>query len=287
MTLQELILTIQQQFEAAALHYGHGTDSPMNEAYALVFDSLGVSYDSDEAILFDQVEQDECGRVLALAKRRSEEHCPVPYLTNKAWFCGLPFYIDERALIPRSPLAEWIEKGLEPWLAPEKVTRILDLCTGSACIAIACAYAFPNAKVDAVDLSRDALAVADINVKEHQLDERVDLIESDVFEALGESQYDLIISNPPYVGHDEMQTLPKEYQHEPIELALEAENNGLAIVDRMIEKAKQFLSPKGMLVCEVGNTQEAMEKAYPDLPLTWLECEYGGHGIFLISQENL
>ena len=194
--------------------------------------------------------------------------------------------MDERVLIPRSPIAELIEQGFAPWVNPEEVTNVLDLCTGSACIAAALAYAFPDAEVDAIDIDTDALTVAQYNLEQLGLDEQVRLIQSDGLNALSNEQYDIIVSNPPYVGHDEMQTLPQEYTHEP-QHALEAENNGLALVDHILKQAKKFLKPHGILVVEVGNSDFAVMEAYPELPFIWLEFERGGHGVFLLNAADL
>ncbi|MFN3234441.1 MAG: 50S ribosomal protein L3 N(5)-glutamine methyltransferase [Gammaproteobacteria bacterium] len=278
-TLEMIIKQCEDLFLQSDLFYGHGTDNAWDEAVALVLGCLKLAYDSDPD---GAVSEQDCEQIKALASRRIKELIPVPYLVKQAWFAGLPFYVDERVIIPRSPLAEWIARGFEPWLATDKIHRVLDLCTGSGCIAIACAYAFPEAQVDAVDISTDALAVAKINVEKHGLTDRVHLIQSDMFEALGNREYDLIITNPPYVGKIDMQDLPPEYTHEPV-LALESGDEGLDAVDEILRKAPQYLSENGLLVVEVGCSQSAVEKTYPDLPLIWLECEHGGEGIFLYS----
>jgi ribosomal protein L3 glutamine methyltransferase len=220
-----------------------------------------------------------------LARRRIDEHIPVPFLTNKAWFAGLSFYVDERVHIPRSPFAEWIAKGFLPWCDQEKVFRVLDLCTGSGSLAIACAYAFPHALVDAVELSASAAAVAQINVERHELPDRVRILQGDLWHVV-DGQYDLIISNPPYVNEAEMQTLPQEYDHEP-RMALAAGDAGLDIVEHILKQAKQYLKPGGLLAVEVGNTAEIMETVYPRLPFIWLDCAWGGGGVFVLQEEDL
>ncbi len=218
--------------------------------------------------------------------RRIIERVPVPYLTNKAYFCGLPFYVDERVLIPRSPIAELIEQQFSPWISNDKVSRVLDLCTGSGCIAIACCYAFPNATVCGVDISDAALEVAEINRETHGLHEQLTLIKSDVFTAVPRASYDIIVSNPPYVGFEEMKTLPKEYHHEP-SVALEAPKNGLEIVEKIMIDAHHYLSEHGILVVEVGNSADALIEEYDDLAFTWLDFERGGEGVFLLTRNQL
>lgn len=268
------------------IYYGHGTDNAYDEVYALILGSLSLPFDIAENWLQASLSEDEKTLLAQRLQRRIEDRVPVPYLTHKAYFCGLPFYVDERVLIPRSPLGEWIERQFVPWIEPEGIHHILDLCTGSACIAIACCYAFPGAKVDAVDISKDALKVAQINQKQHELHDQLTLIESNLFENVPVQAYDIIVSNPPYVCHDEMKTLPEEYRHEPV-LALEASSNGLAIVDQILEKAAAYLSENGVLIVEVGNSEAALVEAYPDVPFTWLEFERGGQGVFLLTRQQL
>lgn len=280
-----LVRYAQKLFEKSAIFYGHGTDNPLDEAYVLVIDALNLSHDlSDEALQAISVENPD--GLVKLIHQRAEQHIPVPYLTHKAWFCGLPFYVDERVLIPRSPIAELIEVGFAPWIDPDKVTDVLDLCTGSGCIAIACAYAFPDAQIDASDLSFEALEVAKINVEQHGVEDRVHLYQGDLFDPLPQKQYDIIVSNPPYVGEEEMQDLPNEYRHEP-ELALVSGKLGLDIVDRMLKTATRYLKDDGILVVEVGNTWQIMEEHYAHLPFIWLEFERGGDGVFLLRKEDL
>lgn len=269
-----------------ALYYGHGTDNAWDDMYALILGSLSLPLDIESIFLQSRLTIDEKNMLCRQLRRRIYERVPVPYLTHRAYFCELPFYVDERVLIPRSPIGELIQQHFAPWIEYEAVNRILDLCTGSACIAIACAEAFPDALVDAVDISADALDVAAINREKYGLQGVLSLIESDCFKALPKTQYDIIVSNPPYVGNDEMQTLPVEYQHEPI-LALEASQNGLAIVDVILHTAASYLSEHGILVVEVGNSEEALMEKYPDVPFTWLDFEHGGHGIFLLTREQL
>ncbi len=284
-TALDIINYAQQQFEAADVFYGHGTSNALDEAYALVIDALDLSHDLCDDDLQTMVVEN-APALIYLIHQRAEQRIPVPYLTHKAWFCGLPFYVDERVLIPRSPIAELIEVGFAPWIDPDVVTDVLDLCTGSACIAIGCAYAFEHAHIDAVDLSSDALDVAKINVEKHQLTDRVHLFQGDLFAPLLEKKYDIIVSNPPYVGFDEMQSLPHEYQHEP-EMALVSGKLGLDIVDRILKTAAHYLKDNGILVVEVGNTWQIMEDHYPNLPFVWIEFERGGDGVLLLNKKDM
>lgn len=268
------------------LFFGHGTDNAWDDMRQLILGSLALPYDIADVLLESRLLGKEKKYLYSQMRKRIVDRIPVPYLTHEAYFCGLPFYIDERVLIPRSPLAELIQEQFAPWVEPSQVELILDMCTGSACIAIACCYAFPDAEVDAVDISVDALAVAKINQEKHGLEDQLNLIQSDCFKAISNVRYDIIVSNPPYVGGQEMKTLPEEYRHEPV-LALEAADNGLAIVDNILRNAQHFLSKEGILVLEVGNSDELVMETYPDLPLTWLEFEHGGHGVFVVSSEQL
>lgn len=271
---------------AADLYYGHGTDNTWDDMLALVLGSLSLPQDTPLVLLQATLTPDEKTMLCEQLEKRILSRIPVPYLTHEAYFCDLTFYVDERVLIPRSPIAELIKQQFSPWIVEEDVAHVLDLCTGSACIAIACSYAFPDAWVDAVDISADVLDVADINRQRHGLDDVLTLIQSDCFDAVPARKYDIIVSNPPYVGFDEMQTLPEEYRHEP-KLALEASNNGLAIVEKILFGAHAYLSDHGILVVEVGNSEDALLEAYPDVPFTWLDFENGGHGVFLLTCEQL
>lgn len=268
------------------VHFGHGTDCPEDDFQSLILGSLNLPYDYPENHWHALLTKSERDFLATQLFKRIEQNVPVPYLIHDAYFCGLHFYVDERVLIPRSPIAELIEQQFQPWIDVERVTSILDLCTGSGCIAAACAYAFPDAEVDAIDIDLDALEVAAKNMQNLDLEDQVRLIHSDGFNALSDEQYDIIVSNPPYVGFEEMQTLPAEYQHEP-QHALEAQENGLALVDHILRNAKKHLKPGGILIVEVGNSDLAVMDAYPEFPFVWLEFARGGHGIFLLNAEDL
>ncbi|MCL9684011.1 50S ribosomal protein L3 N(5)-glutamine methyltransferase [Legionella maioricensis] len=270
----------------AHLYYGHGTDNAWDDMRSLILRSLSLPYDIDPHLLNARLTTSEKKHLCQQLDKRINQRVPVPYLIKEAYFCDLPFYVDERVLIPRSPIAELINNQFSPWIDAENVNHILDLCTGSGCIAIACCYAFPDAQVDAVDISSEALAVAAINCDALEVEEQLTLIESDCFNNVPRQKYDLIVSNPPYVGKEEMQTLPDEFRHEPV-LALETNNNGLAIVEKILNNAHAYLSDQGILVVEVGNSEEALCEAYPLVPFTWLEMSHGGQGVFLLTKAQL
>ncbi len=274
------------QATLAHLYYGHGTDNAADDIRALILGSLGLSYDVDPLLLHSRLTEEERAHLCQQLEKRILGRVPVPYLTKEAYFCDLPFYVDERVLIPRSPIAELIKQQFSPWIDADDVVNILDLCTGSGCIAIACCYAFPEAHVVGIDISPDALKVAEINRQQHGLEDVLTLIESDCFAKVPKMQYDIIVSNPPYVGQGEMETLPNEYQHEP-NLALLASNNGLAIVENILLTAHNYLSEQGILVVEVGNSEDALVRAYPQLPFTWLDFEHGGQGVFILTAQQL
>ena len=271
---------------AESLYYGHGTDNAYDDIFALVLGSLSLPLDIDLRFLQARLTDEEVRYLCRQLERRIGERVPVPYLTHEAYFCDLPFYVDERVLIPRSPIAELIKAQFTPWVDPDNVLRILDLCTGSGCLAIACSMTFPQAIVDAVDISKEALAVAKINRERYAEEDSVNLIESDCFSAVPKAAYDIIVSNPPYVSRSEMRTLPTEYAHEP-KLALEAEHEGLEIIEKILHSAHAYLSKQGVLVVEVGNSEQALIEAYPQVPFTWLDFEQGGQGVFLLTAEQV
>ena len=286
MDVEHLIRTVASRFDEADLSYGHGTDNALDEAAWLVFALLQLSHDNAPAVYTAAVDEEQASRVIAMAERRINERVPLAYLLNQAFFAGHEFYVDERVLVPRSPFAELIAGRFEPWIAPDSVHAAVDLGTGSGCIAIALAHAFPAATVDAVDVSADALAVTAINIERHDLKNRVTAIQSDFFSSLSGKQYDLIVSNPPYVDKQDMDSMPHEYHHEP-ELGLAAGVDGLECVHKILRDASRFLTDNGILVCEVGNSQPALEAAYPGLPFVWLEFAAGGAGVFLLNKVDL
>lgn len=285
-TVQALTEWAAEEFERAGLHYGHGTDNAEDEALQLVLYAAKLDYESDESALSAELPESVCQNAKALVQRRIRERKPAPYLTGIAYYGGLTFEVDERVLIPRSSILELIEAGFHPWLSEQEPSRMLDLCTGSGCLAILSALAFPHAQVDATDISSAALEVAAANLRRHGLSERINLIHADVFDGLPKAKYDLIISNPPYVSADEMATLPEEYKAEPI-LGLEATEDGLCIVRRILEGAPDYLSDTGLLVVEVGNSEGPAYERWPDLPLTWVEFERSEGGVFIISAQDL
>jgi ribosomal protein L3 glutamine methyltransferase len=285
MILQEILTAGQDQFTAAKLYFGHGTDNAWDEAVWIALHVLRLPLDSDDSCLTRVLTEKETKTIQLLYRRRVKERLPVAYLLKEAWFAGLSFFVDERVLIPRSPLAELIQNKFKPYLKTKKPLRILDLCTGSACIAIACAKAFPHTQIDAVDLSAEALVVAKINVEKHTLQRQVHLYQSDLFEALeANQQYDVIISNPPYVDKKDMQVLPKEYQHEP-SLALAAGDDGLSLIDKILKQAPRYLSPSGILIVEVGNSHLALRRKYPKLSFKWVRFKYGEGEVFVLPYQ--
>ena len=286
MKISDLVRTTADKFDAAGLFFGHGTLNAIDEAAWLISAVFNVEPEklheySDQPMTADQLKTLE-----NIVDQRIASRKPLAYLINEAWFCGMKFYVDDRVIVPRSLIGEFILEEFQPWLGERRPGRILDLCTGSACIAIALARQFPGASVDAVDLSSEALEVARINIERHQLQERVHAIQSDLFDALGDEKYDLVVSNPPYVHPDSMQELPAEYLHEP-EMALVAEAGGLALVDRILQQAPEYLADDGMLVVEVGESQPAVIQKYPELPLMWLTHSSGEDSVFLLEKSEL
>ncbi|WP_226052746.1 50S ribosomal protein L3 N(5)-glutamine methyltransferase [Dickeya chrysanthemi] len=284
-TIQDMLRWAVSRFNAANVYYGHGTDNPWDEALQLVLPTLFLPIDIPEDMYLARLTSSERHRIVERVIRRVNERVPVAYLTNKAWFCGLEFYVDERVLVPRSPIGELINQQFASIL-PHPPRHILDLCTGSGCIAIACAQALPEAEVDAVDISADALAVTEQNIQQHGMEYNVTPIRSDLFRDLPAIQYDLIVTNPPYVDEDDMADLPQEYRFEP-ELGLAAGSDGLKLVRRILACAPDYLAEEGVLICEVGNSMVHLMEQYPDIPFTWLEFDNGGDGVFMLTRSQL
>lgn len=301
-SIRDFIRFVVSSLRACEVHLGQGTEDYFAEASALVLQTLSLDWSADEQILDSRLLPSEKQSIVDLLEQRINQRKPLGYLLNVAYFCRQPYYVDERVLIPRSPIGELIDHRFAPFLTdgglpdaqggvnqlphsdhPFVPERILDLCTGSGCIAVALAFAFPDAAVDAVDLSRDALAVAAINVSHHNKDDQVGLIESDLFEKIpAQQQYDLIVSNPPYVDAEDMADLPEEFLHEP-EMALAAGRDGLDLVRKMLAQAADYLSPRGLLVIEVGNSEWALRQLLPRVPLHWLHFQQGGTGVFALT----
>jgi len=285
-TLRDIIRWATSRFNEAGLYYGHGTETAWDEAFALVLHTLHLPHDISILALDARVTERERTQLDTLIQKRIKDRIPVPYLTHEAWFAEMPFFVDERVLIPRSPIAEMIQHQFRPWMEKVHVENILDLCTGSACIAIACAKAFADAHVDASDISVDALAVAKINVLRHGVEDQVELHQSDLFKQLPIKKYDIIVSNPPYVDAEDMADLPAEFLHEP-KLALAAGNLGLDYAVKILQMADQYLSENGILVVEVGNSEFALAEQFPEIPFTWMEFQNGGGGVFMLTAKEL
>jgi ribosomal protein L3 glutamine methyltransferase len=285
-TIRDYIRWAASRFTQAGVCFGHGTVTALDEAAAMVLHTIHQPYNLAEAYLDTVLTLNERQAVINIIDRRVNERIPSSYLTHEAIFAGLPFYVDDRVLVPRSPIAELIEQRFSPWVDEDQVDRILDLCTGSACIAIACAYAFPDAQVDAVDLSADALAVADINVKNHQVSGSVALYQSDLFQELPEVQYDVIVTNPPYVSQEEWEQLPEEFRAEP-DMGFKGGYTGLDLVLRILVDADDYLTEQGVLIVEVGSSAQTLQDTFPDVPFYWLDFERGGDGVFLLTAEQV
>ncbi len=285
-TVNDMMRWAVSHFNGAGLFYGHGTDNAWDEAVQLILPTLNLTPMLSEEIRAARLTRSERQQVAELVARRVDERIPAPYLTNKAWFCGIEFYVDERVIVPRSPIGELIGNHFAPWLAYEPA-RIMDLCTGSGCIAIALAREFPEAEVDAIDLSEEALEVTQINIDMYGLEQQVIPIASDLFTALpAGDRYDLIVSNPPYVDAEDLYDMPEEFSHEP-ELALAAGHDGLDLAKRILANAGEFLNEHGLLVVEVGNSCVQLQAQYPQIPFNWVEFEHGGLGVFVMTKAEL
>lgn len=283
-TAARLLAQLTRRLARAGLHYGHGTERPRDDAAALLWHVLNKA--TRPVTAARRVGAADRAAIELLVRRRIAERMPVAYLTHRCWFAGLPFYVDQRVLIPRSPIAELIEARFAPWIAAPRVLRIADIGTGSGCIAVACARAFPRARVDAVDIDPAALDVARLNIARHRLGRRIRAVRGDHFAGLPRAAYDIIVSNPPYVGGRELARLPAEYRHEPRQ-ALAGGGDGLDSVRVLLRQASAYLRPGGILIVEVGNSERAVRRQYPDWPLTWLQFTRGGGGVLLVSREQL
>jgi ribosomal protein L3 glutamine methyltransferase len=275
------------RFNQAKLFFGHGSNNAYDEAAYLILHTLHLPPDRLDPFLDAHLTEMERTEVLNIIQQRVEQRVPAAYLTHEALLGDFSFYVDERVIVPRSFIAELLLEQLAPWIAePEEIGNVLDLCTGSGCLAILAAHAFPNASVDAVDLSPDALAVAERNVADYNLQDRVHLVESDLFAKLNDRQYDIIISNPPYVDAASVTALPQEYRHEP-KLALGSGQDGLDATRIILEHAKQYLTSNGILIVEIGHNREVLEAAYPSLPFTWLDVSAGDQFVFMLHKNDL
>jgi len=285
-TLRDFVRYGVSLFNSEGLFFGHGADNALDEASALTLYALHLPHDLPGHFMDAALTSDEKSDLLDLFERRVKDRIPAAYLIHEAWFAGHKFYVDDRVLVPRSPIAELINSQFEPWINPDEVHDVLDLCTGSGCIAVACAYALPDADVDAVDISSDALSVAEINVDRHEMSDQVCLIKSDLFSELTGKCYDLIVTNPPYVDAEEMSALPDEFRHEP-ELGLASGNDGLDAIKTILNQAADYLTEDGVLVAEVGASEDALIELYPDVPFFWFDFEQGGSGVFMLTREHL
>jgi ribosomal protein L3 glutamine methyltransferase len=297
-TIRDFIRYGFTEFNKNNLYFGHGTDNSWDEIIALVTYSLNIvpnnlspdnlNPDNLNILLDAKLLIHEKQNLIDLINKRINEKTPLAYLIQQTNFCDLNFYVDKRVIIPRSPIGSLIQEQFSPWIEePNNITSALDLCTGSGCIAIALAYYFPEANIDAIDLSDDALAVTNINIKKHELQNQVKAIKSDLFNSIkANKKYDLIISNPPYVNKKDLEQMPKEYHHEP-KMALEAGDDGLDLAHRILKEAINYLNPNGILIVEVGNSQYDLEKEYPNIPFTWMEFDSGASGVFLLTYDQL
>lgn len=286
-TIKDFIRYATSCFEQAGVYCGHGTDNVFDEAIAMTLSLLRLPRTFNVAVWDARLVREEKVRLLKAIQQRTQERYPLAYITREAWFADLKFYVDERVIIPRSPFAELIQKGFEPWVSIDQpIERMLDLCCGSGCIAIALAHYFPGAKVNAVDIDTGAIEITQLNVKNHQIEDYVDVVQSDLFAGVTGRTYDLIVSNPPYVDAHDMATLPPEFRQEP-RLALAAGDDGLRVVRRILREARRYLNDSGVLFVEVGNSQEALKELYPDVHFSWIDFEHGGDGVFMLTAADL
>jgi ribosomal protein L3 glutamine methyltransferase len=286
-TIRDLLRFAVSRFNEAGLFFGHGSASAYDEAAYLILHKLHLPLDQLEPFLDARLTTTELEQILGIIERRATEKIPAAYLTNEAWLGDFSFFVDERVIVPRSFIAELLREQLTPWIRnPDEVDSVLDLCTGSGCLAILLAYAFPNATIDAADISAGALDVARRNVTDYNLEHQVNLIQSDLFAGLEGRTYDLIISNPPYVSSEAMAALPEEYRHEP-ENALASGVDGLEATRTILNEATSHLNDRGLLVVEIGHNRDNLEQVYPDIPFTWLETSAGDEFVFLLKRDQL
>ena len=286
-TVRDYLRFAVSRFNEAGLFFGHGSSDAYDEATYLILHTLHLPLDKLEPFLDARLTDTERVEVWSILRRRAEQRIPAAYLTHQAWLGEFSFYVDERVIVPRSFIAELLHEQLSPWIArPDEIVKVLDLCTGSGCLAILAAHAFPHASVDAADLSPDALAVAERNVADYHLQDRVSLIESDLFAKLDSLKYDIIISNPPYVDAESVAALPQEHLHEP-KLALGSGHDGLDATRIILKEAAQHLTDNGVLIVEIGHNREVLEAAYPDLPFTWLDVSAGDQFVFMLHRNDL
>lgn len=286
-TLEQTIQLVFERLERSEVYLGHGSDNAWDEAVYLVLAALDLPLDADRSLLVRPVSEQELKRVDDWLSQRIDQRLPLPYIMHKAYFMGLPFYVDQRVLIPRSLLGVWLADCCQPWVEPDKVERIVEIGTGSGCIAIAAALQFEHAQVDAVDISGDALAVAKRNVQNYELTQRVSLVQSDCFDSVEPCSYDLILTNPPYVSDKDLELSPQEYQHEPA-LALRADQDGLAIVMKCLRQAPAFMSDHAVMMVEVGYSEHIVKTRFPDAPFVWCDSDADDvSGLFVVTKADL
>ena len=285
-TVGEALQYCSEALTASDVYFGHGTDNAWDEAVQLVLSVADLPVDSGDGVLPHLLNTAAQARMEALLSQRIEQHTPLPYLLGRAWFAGLEFLSDPRAIIPRSPIAELILNQFQPWYSGPQPKRLLDLCCGGGCIGLAVAHYYPDVQVDLLDIDTAALDLVRENAEFLGVQDRVNIVQSDIFSELGNVRYDLILSNPPYVDSEDMAGLPEEFRHEP-ELALASGADGLDLTRRILRHARDYLEENGLLIVEVGNSWTALEQAYPRLPFTWLEFEQGGHGVFALTAKEL
>ena len=286
-TVRDHLRFAVSRFNQAGLFFGHGSNDAFDEAAYLILHTLNLPLDKLEPFLDAELTESERAEVLDILQRRTEQRIPASYLTHQALLGEFSFYVDERVIVPRSFIAELLSLQLSPWITdPDRIENVLDLCTGSGCLAIIAAHAFPHSSVDAVDLSPDALAVAERNVADYHLQDRIKLIESDLFTKIGKRKYDIIISNPPYVDAESVTALPQEHLHEP-KLALGSGHDGLDATRIILKEAARHLTQNGVLIVEIGHNREVLEEAYPDLPFTWLDVSAGDQFVFILHRNDL